>query len=122
MSVWRPAHGPNDASSTYAVIPMSGLAALEEPLPLVARDDLVKEPLLGTRVVQVVVDDLVAECLARHGTRLERLDCLPERRRHARQALGDEVVDHYLNYAHTEQRLFDQVVTSYERERMFERG
>jgi glutamine synthetase len=40
----------------------------------------------------------------------------------ARQALGDEVVDHYLNYAHTEQRLFDEVVTSYERERMFERG
>ena len=39
-----------------------------------------------------------------------------------RQALGDDVVDHYLNYARTEQRLFDQVVTSYERERMFERG
>jgi glutamine synthetase len=40
----------------------------------------------------------------------------------ARKALGDEVVDHYLNYARTEQRLFDEVVTSYERERMFERG
>ncbi len=40
----------------------------------------------------------------------------------ARQALGGEVVDHYLNYARTEQRLFDEVVTSYERERMFERG
>jgi glutamine synthetase len=40
----------------------------------------------------------------------------------ARQALGDEVVDHYLNYARTEQRLFDEVVTCYERERMFERG
>ena len=40
----------------------------------------------------------------------------------ARAALGDEVVDHYLNYARTEQRLFDQVVTGYERERMFERG
>ena len=40
----------------------------------------------------------------------------------ARAALGDEVVDHYLNYARTEQRLFDGVVTSYERERMFERG
>jgi glutamine synthetase len=40
----------------------------------------------------------------------------------ARQLFGDEVVDHYLNYALTEQRLFDQVVTSYERERMFERG
>jgi glutamine synthetase len=40
----------------------------------------------------------------------------------AREAFGDEVVDHYLNYARTEQRLFDQVVTCYERERLFERG
>ncbi|HST25052.1 MAG TPA: glutamine synthetase family protein [Gaiellaceae bacterium] len=40
----------------------------------------------------------------------------------ARGALGDDVVDHYLNYAHTEQRLFDAVVTCYERERLFERG
>jgi glutamine synthetase len=40
----------------------------------------------------------------------------------ARTALGDQVVDHYLNYARTEQRLFDEVVTCYERERMFERG
>jgi glutamine synthetase len=40
----------------------------------------------------------------------------------ARAAFGDDVVDHYLNYARTEQRLFDQVVTGYERERLFERG
>src|ERR671918_1336762 len=40
----------------------------------------------------------------------------------ARAALGDDVVDHYLNYARTEQRLFDEGVTCYERERMFERG
>jgi glutamine synthetase len=40
----------------------------------------------------------------------------------AREAFGDEVVDHYLNYAKTEQRLFDQTVTCYERERLFERG
>ena len=40
----------------------------------------------------------------------------------ARAALGDEVVDHYLNYGRTEQRLFDEVVTCYERERLFERG
>jgi len=42
--------------------------------------------------------------------------------RMARSALGDQVVDHYLNYARTEQRLFAQVVTCYERERLFERG
>jgi glutamine synthetase len=40
----------------------------------------------------------------------------------ARAVLGDQVVNHYLNYARTEQRLFDQVVTCYERERLFERG
>ena len=40
----------------------------------------------------------------------------------AREAFGGDVVDHYLNYARTEQRLFDEVVTCYERERFFERG
>jgi glutamine synthetase len=40
----------------------------------------------------------------------------------ARAAFGDDVVDHYLNYARTEQRLFDEAVTGYERERLFERG
>ncbi|MGH2936450.1 MAG: glutamine synthetase family protein [Gaiellaceae bacterium] len=40
----------------------------------------------------------------------------------ARQLLGDEVIDHYLNYARTEQELYDKTVTGYERERMFERG
>src|SRR4030088_3575963 len=40
----------------------------------------------------------------------------------ARNAFGDDVVDHYLNYARTEQALFDKVVTGYERERLFERG
>ena len=40
----------------------------------------------------------------------------------ARELLGDDVIDHYLNYARTEQDLFDKTVTGYERERMFERG
>jgi len=40
----------------------------------------------------------------------------------ARAAFGDAVIDHYLNYARAEQRLFDGVVTDYERQRMFERG
>jgi glutamine synthetase len=40
----------------------------------------------------------------------------------ARRLLGDAVIDHYLNYARTEQELFDKTVTGYERERMFERG
>src|SRR5438094_6063084 len=40
----------------------------------------------------------------------------------ARAAFGDDVVDHYLNYARTEQALFDRAVTDYERQRLFERG
>jgi glutamine synthetase len=49
---------------------------------------------------------------------IERL----ERSTVARSLLGEDVIDHYLNYARTEQRLFDEVVTCYERERLFERG
>ncbi len=45
-----------------------------------------------------------------------------ERSEFARAAFGEEVWRHYLNYGRTEQRLFDQVVTDYERRRMFERG
>jgi glutamine synthetase len=40
----------------------------------------------------------------------------------ARSVFGEAVWAHYLNYGRTEQRLFDEVVTDYERRRMFERG
>jgi glutamine synthetase len=40
----------------------------------------------------------------------------------ARETFGESVWRHYLNYGQTEQRLFDEVVTDYERRRMFERG
>jgi glutamine synthetase len=40
----------------------------------------------------------------------------------AKQTFGESVHKHYLNYGRTEQRLFDEVVTDYERRRMFERG
>jgi glutamine synthetase len=40
----------------------------------------------------------------------------------ARTAFGDQVVDHYLNYARTEQALYDKTVTDWERKRYFERG
>ncbi len=40
----------------------------------------------------------------------------------ARATFGEQVWRHYLNYGRTEQRLFDEVVTDYERRRMFERG
>ena len=37
------------------------------------------------------------------------------------KALGKEVIEHYLHFFRTEQRKFDEVVTSWERERYFER-
>jgi glutamine synthetase len=40
----------------------------------------------------------------------------------AKTTFGEAAWRHYLNYGRTEQRLFDQVVTDYERRRMFERG
>jgi glutamine synthetase len=39
-----------------------------------------------------------------------------------KSAFGDEVQKHYSNYARYEQQEFDQVVTDYEKRRMFERG
>ncbi|MDX2244149.1 MAG: glutamine synthetase family protein [Leptolyngbyaceae cyanobacterium bins.302] len=40
----------------------------------------------------------------------------------AREILGDDVVEHYLHFFRTEQRKFDEVVTSWERARYFERS
>ena len=40
----------------------------------------------------------------------------------ARAIFGDEVVDHYLHFLKTEQRMFDEVVTCWERARFFERA
>jgi glutamine synthetase len=40
----------------------------------------------------------------------------------AKEAFGESVHKHYLNYGRLEQDLFDKVVTDYERRRMFERG
>ncbi len=39
----------------------------------------------------------------------------------AREAFGDEVIDHYLNYGRLEQRSFESAVTDWERVRGFER-
>ena len=44
-----------------------------------------------------------------------------ERSRVAREAFGDEVVEHYLHTARLEQQAFDQVVTDWELMRGFER-
>ena len=46
---------------------------------------------------------------------------LPRRRRLARAAFGDEVVDHYTNMADVELAAFDAAVTDWELARGFER-
>ena len=40
----------------------------------------------------------------------------------AREAFGEEFVEHYQHYLRTEQRKFDGTVTDWERARFFERG
>ena len=47
---------------------------------------------------------------------------LLESSRLAKEAFGEDVVGHYLHFLRTEQRKFDEIVTSWERERFFERG
>ncbi len=45
-----------------------------------------------------------------------------ERSEFARKAFGEAVYEHYLQFVRTEQRKFDEVVTSWERARYFERA
>src|SRR5581483_4253463 len=74
---------PHEACSTYVVTPTTGLATLEHPLALVARHRLIEQTLLVARVVQVVVDDLVAEETARDVPALEPVDRVAQRVRKA---------------------------------------
>ena len=40
----------------------------------------------------------------------------------AREAFGEDVIEHYLHFFRTEQRKFDAVVTDWERRRYFEQA
>src|SRR5947209_8068019 len=81
MSAASSDHAPHFAGSTYVVIPTRGLATLEHPLALVARHDLIEQLLLRPRVVEVVVDDLVAEQPACSCSLLELDDRIAQRMR-----------------------------------------
>ncbi|MCY0878953.1 MAG: glutamine synthetase family protein [Firmicutes bacterium] len=61
------------------------------------------------------------EDLPRVPCRLSEAIQLWEASEAAREAFGEEVVAHYLNAARVEQEAFDRVVTSWERQRYFER-
>jgi glutamine synthetase len=111
-------HGPSQRVETripggdvnpylaFAALIAAGLYGIEEELEL-------PEPLEGNAY------ESDAERFP-HALR-EAVDAL-EHGTMARAALGDDVVDHYLNYGRVEQRLFDEAVTCWERERLFERG
>jgi len=89
----------------FAALIAAGLYGIEEklPMPTVFEGNAYADPHLP-RVPSTLRDAVTA------------LEESPV----ARKAFGDDVVDHYLNYARTEQSRFDSVVTCYERERLFE--
>ncbi|HZP12943.1 MAG TPA: glutamine synthetase family protein [Nevskiaceae bacterium] len=66
-------------------------------------------------------DMYAADDLPRVPTTLREAIELFERSKFAREALGDDVVRHYLHFFRTEQASFDAVVTDWERKRYFER-
>src|SRR5205814_9482118 len=72
-----------DAGTRYVVMPMSGraLPTLVKPRALPVRDDAVERFLLRPRVIQVVVDDVVAEGRPDDRPRLEGRDCFAQRGR-----------------------------------------
>src|SRR4030095_2161070 len=67
-------------------------------------------------------DVYAAKALPRVPESLREAIGLLESSRLAKEAFGEDVVAHYLHFLRTEQRKFDEVVTSWERERFFERG
>jgi glutamine synthetase len=67
-------------------------------------------------------DVYAAKALPRVPGNLREAIELLESSRLAKEAFGDEVIAHYLHFLRTEQRKFDEVVTSWERGRFFERG
>ncbi|MBM3214074.1 glutamine synthetase [Candidatus Poribacteria bacterium] len=68
-----------------------------------------------------VGDAYRAESLPRVPTSLRDAIALAERSGFFRQALGDDVMNHYLHFARVEQQAYDRAVTDWERIRYFER-
>src|SRR5262245_59890676 len=69
------------SKTRFAAGAATGSGALEVALSFPVGDVAIEEPLLGTRVVEVVVDDLVAERGARHRAMLQRGDRVAHRAR-----------------------------------------
>lgn len=67
-------------------------------------------------------DVYAAKALPRVPGNLREAIGLLESSRLAKEAFGEEVITHYIHFLRTEQRKFDEIVTSWERGRFFERG
>src|SRR5579862_1163738 len=87
-------------------MPTSGLATFEEPLALPRGDDAVEQALLRAAVVQIVIDDVVAERRTRDRTGLERRDRVAER---GRETFGVRLVRVPLERRRQLQSLLDPV-------------
>lgn len=90
---------------TIAALAAAGLHGIENELPL--------EPEFEGNAY--VSDKPRVPATMREATELFEQSAL------ARAAFGDEVVDHYVNYARVEMAAFDSAVTDWERYRVFER-
>ena len=90
----------------FAAVLAAGLAGIEEKLEL-------DEPFAG--------DAYAAKGLHTIPTSLPEAIVAMERSSIARRAFGDDVIEHYLHAARTEQQKFESVVTCWERQRHFER-
>jgi len=66
-------------------------------------------------------DVYAAQHLPRVPRTLREATDLFEKSRFAKQALGGDVVEHYLHFFRTEQEAYDKAVTDWERQRYFER-
>src|SRR6188474_3378283 len=94
------------SSARFAGGSATGSDALEIALAFPVADVPIEEPLLGARVVEVVVDDLVAEGLSGDRAALERVDRVPHR---AREAVGTRLVRVPLERGGQAQLPFDPV-------------
>src|SRR5262245_33237606 len=110
---------PNVAGVRYVVMPTTGLATLVQPLALPARHDPIEDCLLRAGVVQIVIDDVVAERGASHCPALQSGDRLPQRRR---EPIGRRLVRVPLERRRKLQRLLDPMKPGGEHRREREIG
>src|SRR6478735_3131262 len=94
------------SKARFAAGAATGSGALEVALSFPVGDVPIEQPLLGARVVEVVVDDLVAERGAGDGALFQRVDRVEHR---AREAVGARLVRVSLECGREPQLVLDPV-------------